>query len=244
MNPMLCKTLLPLSLFVASLPLQLNAQSVEAVADTYVKLGGTSADTIYGTNTTIETANDGGTFGLPKTDDRYSLIRFDLTAFTTPFTAGSVSLNLEKTAGPAADFVVFGIADLGADEFFDETTYTFNTSAYAITTNGGAVTEGGLNKANLLELGTFSSTLTSESISFSSTALVDFLNDDTNNMAAFIIYQSTQNKTTRSFASREHATLDGPMLVAIPEPSTFALLGGLGALFAAATRRRGRSAQA
>lgn len=217
-----------------------HAQTVEAVADTYVQFG--ASDTNFGSSTSFQTGNDGGSFGLPKSGDRFSLFRFDLSLFSGPFSEGQVSLNLQKISGDAADFVVYAIADLGADEAFDESTYTFNTSAYSATVDNAEDTnDGGLNKTSLLNLGTFSSTLTAESISFTSTALVDFLNADTNGIATFIIYQSTQNKNARSFASREHLTIDGPSLVAIPEPSSYALLVSGGFLAFSLLRRKVRA---
>ncbi|MFH1496885.1 MAG: DNRLRE domain-containing protein [Verrucomicrobiota bacterium] len=235
---------LPLSAaLIASLACApLHAQSVEATADTYVSLGG-NADTVYGASTTFTIANDGGSLGVPKTNDRFALFRFDLSAFTGSFSLDQVSLSLEKISGPAADFVVYAIPDLGADEFFDETTYTFNTSSYSTTvsSSGSATNDGGLNKTGLLDLGAFSAAADADSVSFTSGAMVDFLNDDTNGMATFVIWQSTQEKTARVFASSEHATLAGPTLTvtaAIPEPSSFALIGGLGALLCAVSRRR------
>ncbi len=223
------------------------AQTVEAAADTYIQFHATSgaSNTNYGSATSLATANDGGSFGMPKDGDRFFFIRFDLSLFTAPFSAGQVSLDLQKISGDPADFVVYAIADLGDDENFNESTYTFNNSAYAATATDPN-NDGGLNKTNLINLGTFSSTVAAEQISFTSGALVDFLNADTNGIATFIIYQSTQNKSLRAFASREHATLNGPTLnvTAIPEPSSYAALAGSSLLGLALIRRKPRASAA
>lgn len=211
-----------------------QAVTISATADTFVRVG--SPDTNYGTDPVFSTANDGGSFGVPKGDDRWSIMRFSISDSTGPFSAAS--LELEQVSGSGADFVLYGIPDLGADEFFDQSTYTFNTSAYA-TTSSGSSNDGGLDKTSLIELGTFTTT-GAQTISFSDPDLLNFVNADTNDMVALILYQSTQSKFVRAFNSSEATSGQLPELnvTAVPEPGTYALLVGLASMAGILLRRR------
>ena len=222
-----------LPLFLGLLPVR--AETFDAVADTYVLY---NTDTNFGANTTFLTSNDGGSLGIPKATDKWAIIRFDVSSLSGP--VASASLSLEQVSGSGADFQVYGIPDLGTDENFDQSTYTYNASAYKFGgTQDGATTDGGLQKTNLTLLGGFSTT-GAQSVDFSSTGLLDFVNADSNGIVTLIIYQSTQNKADRAFASSEDTLGRGPQLVltTIPEPSAIASIAGLGALVLVMLRRR------
>jgi hypothetical protein len=205
------------------------ADVITAEADTWVQLHASQADTNHGSETTMVAANDGGSFNVPKGDDSWSIMRFDISSFLD--TAISASLRLQQTAGYAASFELYSVADGGTDEVFNESTYTFNTSAYGVTASG-AGNDGGLNKnhVDLSLLGSFTTTAVPETVIFSDANLLSFANADSNGSLTLILYQSTQNKVDNFFATREAASGQPQLtLSAVPEPSVLTLLvfGGL-----------------
>lgn len=206
--------------------IKIHATPISASADTYVEYR--NPDTVYGALPYVAVANDGGSFNIPKLDDQWAILRFDLSSVSGSLS--SATLNLQQISNFAA-YEVYSVADGGADENFNEGTYTFNTSAYATTTSGGGQ-DGALNKnhSDLTLLGAFSTSGAPEAVSFSSANLLNFLNADANNIATLILYQTTQDKNDRQFASRE-AVSGQPYLdvVAIPEPLTLPM-AALGAL--------------
>ena len=65
-------------------------------------------------------------------------------------------------------------------------------------------------------------------MSFSSSGLIDFINNDTDDLVTLIITRVQTSAQAISFASREHVSFAPPLLTltasAVPEPSTYALI--------------------
>ena len=239
--PLSLRVLLPALVMFSPLAPSLSAQSILADRDTFVNKG--SPDTNYGSSTTLQSRNDGGS-AQSKTKDMFAYMSFDLSSLATPVT--NAQLMLEFTAGSFDyAFEVYAIPDGGTDEFFDESTLTLNTAADAYTGPVNAGTEGSLERGGLELLGSFMAPPQYGPVSFTSTELVDFLNADTNDRVTFILYSTYQTgATAATFASKEHGSLAGPTLdlsaSPIPEPAAASLLLGLGALAATLSRRRRR----
>ena len=217
---------------------------VDVAADTYVHVG--SPDTNFGSSSDFQTANDGGTLGMSKTTDKWSIFRFDVSEVPAIGFLTGASLSLQKVGGSTTDYYLYGVPDTGADESFDELAYTYNNSSWSMANNTGSgfAADGGLYKTGLTELGQFSVTATNpETLMISGAAMTDFLNADTNDIVTFILWQNqtgTDSKQTRSFTSGEASTGQAPQLTLIPEPATTALLGWGVALSLLRRRRRSR----
>lgn len=191
-----------------------------AEADTYVH--NTNATTNYGTATSLQVANDGGS-AIPKSKDRLAVIRFDISALTGPQSAAELAL----TSTTDFEFALYGIDDGGADEDFDELALTFNSFAYSGTSGDGGG-DGSLISTGLTELVsgvTDASDGTSDDVlKFNSTNMLDFINNDTNGIVTFVIFHtSPQNGNYANIASRE-AGAGVPTLTIVPEPASVLLL--------------------
>ena len=126
-------------------------------------------------------------------------------------------------------FNVFGIKDNIAGEDWGESTITWSNAP------GNDLDGHSSMGADAILLGTFTldgQGTPGEVITFSNSNLINYLNDDTNNIVSFAISRETiQNDTggwIHNFASKEHSIYDAPMLdltYSIPEISNIYLIG-------------------
>lgn len=217
-----------------------EAISITAAQDAYVQ-SGTSANANFG-NATLDQVKrqDSSNF------TRKSYLGFDLSGMGT-FPVATASLDFmfvdsgagSTNSGTNYQFEVFGLINEVFDSWL-ESTITWNNAPANQANNG-------INSMMAASLGTFS--LTGKGLgaySFTSQALVDFLNNDSNDFATFIVRRNTNQPSTaqnyvHAFASSENTSFAGPRLnvTTVPEPSTFLFVGaglvGLGLL----RRRRG-----
>lgn len=168
MNPMLCKTLLPLSLFVASLPLQLNAQLYWDTNGATAGAGEVANGTWGGTNANWSTSPDGDeptdvyVPGSPVVfaagSDLVSAVitlSGNQSASSLTFTQGTVSISGGTITGMAAITVADGTtATMGAGTY---------TAGHMLTVNGsgtftGSTFSGG---STMVKEGTGTATLSS-----------------------------------------------------------------------------------
>jgi hypothetical protein len=198
-----------------------SAAVLSPTHDTYLNRNAVSTN--YGSDTALFVANDGGS-AVSKTKDRYAVLRFDVS--TAPANATSATLTLKAAATAGNDlhgYEIYGIPDGGADEAFDEALLTFDTFDYSSTTLDGSLNTSGLvllvNSTDDDDDGA-----SDEFYNFSSSALASFINNDTNDIVSLVVFQRTgQNGNASTFASSE-ATLNGPTLTVVPEPTLVAAL--------------------
>jgi len=171
--------------------------------------------------------------------DRYTFLRFDLSPYTGGVYSGS-SLTLQvQDISPDNDqnFDIYGIPDLGADEDFDETALTFNNSAYTYDSSDNQMDTSGFTF-----IGSYIGVSPSDEgtgITLSSAALDTFLNNDTNNIATFVLTNTNGDGFINKFDSK-NASSGGSTLTVVPEPSSVVMVGlGLLAAFGLARKRRG-----
>ncbi len=216
-----------------------DAILITAVKDAYVQ-SGTSANTNFGSATVDQLKRQDGTAFTRK-----SYIGYDLSGLGPyPIATATLDFNfIDSAAGvtnnnTAYQFEVFGLTNELIDKWL-ESTITWNNAPANQPNNA-------LNSMMVASLGTFS--LTGKGLgaySFTSQALIDFLNSDTDDFATFIVRRNTNQigsqNYVHAFASTEHPSIAGPTLnvTPVPEPSTLLCVGagliGLGLL----RRRRG-----
>ena len=198
-------------------------------------------------------------------NDRVGLIKFDLSLLTQPISQASVRVELPRgasTAQPLNTFdagetlFLYGIPDLASGENFNEATVTFANSPYTTGTGGSVnprpaadLTGNGVNDTLAVLLDTYTFAVQSDAgqlVDFWGSAVTDFLQADTNNIASFLLTVSQSNATktavivsdTGTGGTRLPPTLLTNGDAIVPEPTTAFL-----ALSAACIGMLGRRSQ-
>ncbi|HYE18653.1 MAG TPA: DNRLRE domain-containing protein [Tepidisphaeraceae bacterium] len=230
-----------------------SAAIISASGDTFVQQN--APTTNFGNSTGFTSKNDGG--GGSSTTDRIGFIRFDLSGSPTPVTTATLLLNITgagttQTGGNPLTFTVLGIPEsltygtgpIALENFVEGDGGTDGAPANELTFGNAPGTSTGVNgsfvRTSYTNLGTFQSTTASGPRQFTSAALVNFLNADTNGVAGFVIVRDTDDANATGFAARENLTVAGPQIFInqpVPEPGTIGLLGA-GAMLALRRRKR------
>ncbi|HBR94395.1 MAG TPA: hypothetical protein DEA90_09555 [Opitutae bacterium] len=226
--------------------------TLEVAADNWVSGSTDFQDKHYGGWYKVTSESDGA-YDLK---DRIPFFRFDLSSYTGG-TIADAELELfpyEQFSSTPQEFIIYGIIDGGASENFgegatttagnnietDPSLQTWNNSGYAY--GGTDSLSDSASFGDLVDLGTLSGVTDDDigsSVSFSSTALDAFLNNDGNNIATFLVYNTNGTGTFNGFRSKESPGAGtGTTLTLVPEPSSFVLLLGGFSLWIAAIRRR------
>ncbi len=200
-----------------------HAATLGPAADTYVYKD--EPNDVHGTATGIVVINDGGS-AFSKGKDRLGVLRFDLSSITE--TVADANFVARSDTIDSFEFQLWGINDANADENFDPNALTFNTFAHASNSNDGSIDT--TNLTLLVDAVTDASDGSNDNLYvFSSTALVDFLNNDTNNIVSFVLFRTTGHGASSIFSSSE-ASSNQPALniEVVPEPASLALLAACG----------------
>ncbi len=244
----LTTTLLMIVVVLASLgtlPATADAVSLEASADAHVmQTGGSDNTNNFGAETALLIKWNG-----LNASNRKLYVRFDLTGvnkallngatFQMTSLWGSESSQAGQTGNLFAQVSALNDLDLG--ESWDESTITYNN---APANDPGVNDFDPLRTTDLGTIGPYfrsSTTVPGMVFSFSSQALLDAVQDDTNNILTLLMVQTPPNGFSSQWAARDHGTFEGPTLILtmVPEPQAIALVGtGLAGLLACARRKR------
>ena len=221
----MCRKLIYLVSFVVPvLSLISNAQAVEPTADAYIR-GPANDNTNYGSDGQLLIKNSNG-----NSYDRKVYIRFDIAGTTAEASLDlTVSVNNEGGGGTTPQTFtveVYGLAE-SLDHTWTENEITWN-NAPANSASDHNFT------ADAMLLGSFivDQTPAGDTVSFSDPALVDFINNDTDNQITLSLRRTTGNSSHNlGFASKENTSRSAPTLNARvatqasgPNPANGALL--------------------
>ena len=217
-------TVLAVALFTSLSFSPAQALTLTAAKDTYIESG--LPTTNFGTAPVdLIKRQDGTAF------TRISYFGFDLSGLSaTAIADATLSLNFVDSARGTTlstiiySFELFGLTNESLDGW-GEYSLNWNNAPSRVYANA----------AGLASLGTFS--LTGKGLGafdFTSQALIDFLNSDSNDIATILLARTTNQIGSHNYihavASRENTALAGPTLTVtqltpVPEPSTLLLLG-------------------
>ena len=172
---------------------------------------------------------------------RKGYFRFDISAFAGPIESVSFELAYSSmTSDYGADpstYYVYGLSDGHAGEDWGELDITWNNAP-----GNDKSSKSGVLSSQAMLLGTydvqFSTISAGDKVTFSSDALLDFVNADTDSLVTLIVGRQQQNTRIELFASKENASFEAPALSIVPEPATMSVLA-LGGLAMLRRRRRG-----
>jgi hypothetical protein len=184
-------------------------------ADTYLAndsqsgIGTNGPDTTHGAEIRMRAFRQ-----LADTRSKTGYIRFDITGIAGDMSGATLTFDATYLKGGARTVEVYGLID-GDDDFWDESTITYNTAAGVIpnppTTLGNCV----LDTAKVTLLGTITVPAAGGTypVTFSSTpadlSLTSFLDADKNGLVTFL-FIGTDNEG--EIASKEHETFNPPTL--------------------------------
>ncbi|QNN21701.1 DNRLRE domain-containing protein [Planctomycetales bacterium ZRK34] len=190
-----------------------------------------AADTNHGTDTTVQTKSGEDSNQLY----RKSYLRYDLSSVgDDQVFSASLDLTVNNRVTTGQTFNVYALVD-GVDGDDDPSGAGWiESGAGGITWNNapGNDTGTGLDSDAVL-LGTFTGGVNDETLRFTSEALVDFLNADTNGLVTFILVDLTPGSFGDSnflqFDSKEQSGGVAPALslVLIPEPTSLMVMIGM-----------------
>lgn len=182
--------------------------TVDVSADTYGRYGDA---TVHGGEAEILVKNN----GTNHLNTRRGVVRFELPAGTRVEKA-NLSLDVTMyyqnvgTVPQTLNFFVYGVRETSSSENFNEA--TANESTFFNELDGSS---DGVINTNVEALGKFPVKITDvgKTVSFTSEALVDFINTDTNGKITLIIARAEYTPYLNfAFAAKEHATKEGPRL--------------------------------
>jgi rhamnogalacturonan endolyase len=171
--------------------------NITASADTNVRE--TWPDENRGTSSVIEVRSISSS--VPGRQN-ISLLRFDL-----PLLGGisDAELTLQSVQQSGTDFLLYGLLEGAAGEDWDEYTVTYNT-APAIFGGDGDDTTQDLNLSDVVLLATYSHAA-NDIVNITSQALIDFLSQDTDGAATFLLVSPDDANRNVYYASRESGLL-------------------------------------
>jgi len=223
------------------LPLSASAVVLDVAADAYIQRDAANSPHNGGN---VAVKGESGRSGK----ERVGFLRFDTLTVTNEILDAKLLLNINEVDNNTTNnpnpftFRLRGINEGQADETFDDATLTKNSSSIADDSDNM------LNESLTTALGDFQLRDTVDdgtTFEFSSTALLDFLNADTNGNVAFTLERITSDTGASTFFARE-STTGGSQLsltvesAVIPEPSTVLIWSLLAVLGITAGWYRGR----
>ena len=180
-------------------------------ADAYVQAG-TSQGVNFGSATTLAIKCGGAT---PSSVTRKVWLRFPMSAGTN-IVAAELRLTLANVIATNRPFTykVYGLREGNSGENWSESAVNWMNAPGNNLTNSV-----GMDETLVSYLGTFNTTTNNRAvgatIAFSSLALRDFLNQNTNGLATLMVSAYTDDVNVESFASKENGTLAAPALAVL-----------------------------